>query len=296
MAKWQSAPFCDDCWDQRNPGKPSPRVTSGPSERCHGCGTLTRSGIYIKTDVEAEPAAPPEASRRFISSVGLVTRGAHKHVTVFVRGRNVGTLVCGLDEGGPLASLIECCNFLNLDKSGLDKGDPTGHERFEWAAMAANWLDVREIAAPEGFVGRIVLRLLRALELAEKGLADADAVNARSIALLREAGPALSEGAKVIRHQVAAPPRAPDEWLIKDFNVLYRAAKRFADACHGRGQDGEGPYPAQKALDAQLERLRPAYTLTETVRDRARETGRVEPAPPDALESYERTKRSGEGD
>jgi hypothetical protein len=55
-------------------------------------------------------------------------------------------------------------------------------------------------------------------------------------------------------------------WFIKDFNVLYRAALRVAEACEGRGEDEGRPYPALNALKAQLERLRPAYTGTEVIR------------------------------
>lgn len=53
-------------------------------------------------------------------------------------------------------------------------------------------------------------------------------------------------------------------WLYKDFNVLYRCAKALADACMGRG-DGR-PYPPLQALEAQLDRLLPAFTDTEEIR------------------------------
>lgn len=53
-------------------------------------------------------------------------------------------------------------------------------------------------------------------------------------------------------------------WLVKDFNVLYRCAKALADACNGRGD--ARPYPPLCALEAQLERLKPAYEQTERVR------------------------------
>ncbi len=137
---------------------------------------------------------------RFISSVRRETKGAHEHVTVFIEGRNVGTLVCGQGEGARLELLL---------------------------------------------------------------------------------------GASPL------PPRAPDEWLIKDFNVLYRAARRFSEACYGRGD--EGPYAPHQDLAAQLDRLRPAYDLTDGVRSAARETGRIEPPSSDALANYEATKKAGEG-
>jgi hypothetical protein len=67
----------------------------------------------------------------------------------------------------------------------------------------------------------------------------------------------------------AAMRRLGESWLIKDFNVLYRVAASLADACHGRG-DGR-PYEPFRALDAQLERLKPAFTDTEEVRRLMRE-------------------------
>lgn len=101
--------------------------------------------------------------------------------------------------------------------------------------------------------------------------------------------------------------RAEDEaesWLVKDFNVLYRATQRFSEACHGRGQNGEGPYPAQQDLDMQLARLRPAYEMTEGVRVEAR-AGTPDPRGwterglglLGAIEAaHEATKKAGEGD
>lgn len=53
-------------------------------------------------------------------------------------------------------------------------------------------------------------------------------------------------------------------WLTKDFNVLYRCALAFSDACLGKG-DGK-PWGPHQALQAQLERLKPAFTDTEEVR------------------------------
>lgn len=63
--------------------------------------------------------------------------------------------------------------------------------------------------------------------------------------------------------KITVDTREPS-WLVKDFNVLYRCAKRLSDACHGRGPDG--PYKPLHELDAQLERLAPAFTDTEEVR------------------------------
>jgi hypothetical protein len=42
---WTQA-VCDDCWDERNPDRLSPRRGSGYHETCCWCGGNTRSGIY----------------------------------------------------------------------------------------------------------------------------------------------------------------------------------------------------------------------------------------------------------
>lgn len=78
---------------------------------------------------------------------------------------------------------------------------------------------------------------------------------------------------KRIEELEAALVRLGESWLTKDFNVLYRVAQSLADACHGRG-DGR-PYEPLKALDAQLERLRPAFTDTQEVRRLMRERGQL---------------------
>lgn len=38
----------------------------------------------------------------------------------------------------------------------------------------------------------------------------------------------------------------------KEFEELYRAAGRLAAACHGKGENGEGPYQALRNLDRAL--------------------------------------------
>jgi len=67
--------------------------------------------------------------------------------------------------------------------------------------------------------------------------------------------------------KITVETREPS-WLVKDFNVLYRCAKQALDACRGRGD--EGPYAPLLELEAQLERLAPAFTDTEEVRKAAR--------------------------
>lgn len=64
---------------------------------------------------------------------------------------------------------------------------------------------------------------------------------------------------------------AEPHWLTQDFNVLYAAALAFSETCLGRG-DGK-PYEPHLALQAQLERLRPAFEMTEEARRLAREKG-----------------------
>ncbi len=97
----------------------------------------------------------------------------------------------------------------------------------------------------------------------------------------------------VLLSEHAQPSRSPDEWLIKDFNVLYRAAWAAMTAePDARGNVDEALFDA---LDAQLLRLKPAFDLTEGVRSAARETGTIHPPPSDALANYAATKKAGEG-
>jgi hypothetical protein len=60
------------------------------------------------------------------------------------------------------------------------------------------------------------------------------------------------------------PTVTEPHWLLKDFHVLYASARALADACNGRG-DGR-PYLPLQALEAQLERLKPAFAETEAAR------------------------------
>jgi hypothetical protein len=79
-------------------------------------------------------------------------------------------------------------------------------------------------------------------------------------------------------------PTHPPAWLVRDFLALYQAARRFAAACHGRGEGGEGPYPAQRLLDGQLVRLAPTFELLERTR-------RVPHDEPDQAESLDMLAR-----
>lgn len=69
--------------------------------------------------------------------------------------------------------------------------------------------------------------------------------------------------AQLLRVKAMVAGQEP-HWLVKDFNVLYRCALAFSDACMGKG-DGK-PYRPHEALKLQLERLKPAFTDTEEVR------------------------------
>jgi hypothetical protein len=77
----------------------------------------------------------------------------------------------------------------------------------------------------------------------------------------------LGEGdgvAKLLKGTAKLDVSKEPHWLYKDFNVLYRVAKRFHDVCSGL--DGGKPYEPMLALRAQLERLVPAFTDTEEIR------------------------------
>lgn len=95
---------------------------------------------------------------------------------------------------------------------------------------------------------------------------------ARAVELLNEAAPALLEGAQIIRHISMAAGGEP-HWMTKDFNVLYRVALAFFDASEAAAHTAPSSR-ARQALGAQLERLKPAFTDTEQVRQVARERKR----------------------
>lgn len=46
---WTQA-ICNDCWDKREPDRPSPRSNQGGGEFCAYCGDATVSGIYVRDD------------------------------------------------------------------------------------------------------------------------------------------------------------------------------------------------------------------------------------------------------
>jgi hypothetical protein len=83
----------------------------------------------------------------------------------------------------------------------------------------------------------------------------------------------IGEGEKLaslLRVKAMATGAEPS-WLVKDFNVLYRAALAFSEACAGRGD--ARPYPLHLDLQAQLKRLEPAFQETEAMREWMGERG-----------------------
>lgn len=54
---WTSQPVCAKCWDDEHPYRHPVRVTGSAvqPETCCYCGTLNRSGIYVRVDTDAVP-------------------------------------------------------------------------------------------------------------------------------------------------------------------------------------------------------------------------------------------------
>ncbi len=71
-------------------------------------------------------------------------------------------------------------------------------------------------------------------------------------------------------------PRSEPSWLVKDFNILYRTAKRLIE----REPDARGNTPDSdlEDLEATLEHLKPAFEMTESVRTAARLGVEIRPA------------------
>lgn len=95
---------------------------------------------------------------------------------------------------------------------------------------------------------------------------------ARALELLAEAHPALQQGAAELRKVIARACGAEPHWLVKDFNVLYRAALKLFD--EAEGAFGGSAERTRRALGTQLERLKPAFAETEAARAELAEEAR----------------------
>lgn len=87
----------------------------------------------------------------------------------------------------------------------------------------------------------------------------------QALALLREAAPALLDGAKELRKAVSRARQAEPSWLTKDFHTLYRVARQLLRAIDGHWLD-ELAEAARAELSGQLTRLQPAFEETEATR------------------------------
>jgi hypothetical protein len=48
---WRTVPLCDTCWKAQNPGRGPIRLREPEPEPCYSCQEMTKSGIYIRADV-----------------------------------------------------------------------------------------------------------------------------------------------------------------------------------------------------------------------------------------------------
>ncbi len=137
----------------------------------------------ISTTEPNDPGGAVRAADCMVS-VRREARGIHDTVTVWINGQNVGTLVAGLGQGAALERLLQGTGPQLLD-GGIGVSDA---QLSEWRVIGSNWLDVSVIdtLGVTGLVGRIVLRLLDAVEVL-KAQARADrevVVGARFLARL----------------------------------------------------------------------------------------------------------------
>jgi hypothetical protein len=175
----------------------------------------------------------------------------------------------------------------------IDKTD-----RFHWRALATSWLTAEEIAVigAEGFVGRIVLRLLDEVErLGGSGDANLqpaldrlNEVNAeRETELLASADARIAQLEAEVQTLRLARGGEP-HWLTKDFNVLYRALERLVNDIDAECEVDLG------WARAQLARLKPAAEMTEAV-CAVEVRAATDAEQRAALETYAETRRKGEG-
>jgi len=54
-------PVCAKCFDDEHPFRHPVRVTNPPAVNCCYCGTMHRSGIYVRVDPSTVPYPIPEA-------------------------------------------------------------------------------------------------------------------------------------------------------------------------------------------------------------------------------------------
>jgi hypothetical protein len=55
MTRWTHS-LCNDCWDKRNPDRPSPRADVGADDICCSCGARHKSGLYWREDPNKKAA------------------------------------------------------------------------------------------------------------------------------------------------------------------------------------------------------------------------------------------------
>lgn len=192
----------------------------------------------------------------FVTSVKVDTKGGHDTVWVFVEGKCVGQLVCGLGHGERLQNVLLSEKYFGTGRT--PDGPIDDHERMAWRVMATQWLDVQDIICGQpGIVGRMVLRLLdRVQELEDEHERATNPPPAPPAEWPSLVDVLKLKGQKLFIEDVP--------WFVKDFHVLYKAANDFVQR-----MDGVRDAAAQAALNtlvAQLARLAPAYKETEAVR------------------------------
>lgn len=195
----------------------------------------------------------------FVTSVRVESKGNHDSVWVFVEGKCIGQLVAGLGQGKRLQNILLSEKYFGTGRT--PDGPIEHHERMAWRVMATNWLDLTDINAEEGAVGRMVLRLLdRVQELEDEHERGTNPPPAPY------EGPSLVDMIKA-KKQALFIEDVP--WFVKDFHVLYKAAQ--AAALQAKLDGYETAHV--RDLCRQLERLAPAYKETEAVRATAVQGG-----------------------
>lgn len=196
----------------------------------------------------------------FISSANVETRGAHDHVHVFVRGQNIGELVCGLGDGERVRNILLSEKYFGTGRA--PEGPISTHEKLAWRVMATNWLDVDEVVGMRGSIGQMVLRLLDRVQELEDETERPTSPPPAPLSLVDMVGEA--KGQKFFIDDVP--------WLVKDFHVLYKTAKQLIEReCDARGNTPDSDF---EDLEQQLKRLEPAFIACEAVRRTAVQGGR----------------------
>jgi hypothetical protein len=188
----------------------------------------------------------------------------------------VGTLITDRGDGERIKNALLGPKLVDLDRPVVGVLSPD--ELALWRAFATAWRDGRDTIPPFdelGEVGRIVLRLLDALDETQGRVIELDGLLGEAQELLGVSGHALRAMKRLYEIHKRGESRVAEtggkrepSWLEKDFHALYSAALDVSESV----VEPDRETPPQRNLRAQLRRLMPAFEECEVARRMDRQT------------------------